>query len=225
MKKKVLIAGASRGIGLELAVQYAAEDWDVIACCRNVEEARRWLPASVDLQPLDITSAQSITDLAERLGDVHIDLLISCAAEFGPGFKDFYAPTDEEFDLVMHTNTLGPLRLFQAFGESVVKAQGTIVALSSVMGSIADTESVSGILYRCSKAALNMVMKLASCDYGRRGATVVSLDPGWVRTDMGGPNAPLSVSESVENMRGVIAGLKHACNGCFFDHQGKLRSW
>lgn len=225
MAHKVLIAGASRGIGLEMAVQYAAEGWEVVAACRAPDAARHWLPPGVDLQKVDVTLAASVAALAWHLDDAPLDLLIVNAGVYGPETPHFAAPGNDEFDAVMHTNVLGAARLIQAFAPAVALAQGRIVALTSKMGSIAETTGSGALAYRCSKAALNMVVKTAANEYGPQGATVIALHPGWVQTDMGGPDALLGVTEAVEQMRGVIAGLSPGDNGRFYDYSGRQLPW
>ena len=225
MNKTVLIAGASRGIGLELAVQYAAEGWQVIAGCRNPDAARRWLAPQVELQALDVTAPASIEHLRGQLEGRAIDLLVVNAGVAGPAPEHFAAPGALEFDVVMHTNVLGPIRLIEAFAPLVENAQGVIAVLSSRMGSLAETRSADTLTYRCSKAAVNMVVKTAAAEYGPRGVITVALHPGWVRTDMGGEHALVGVSESVEGLRRVIGDLVVDRNGCFFDYTGRPVSW
>jgi NAD(P)-dependent dehydrogenase (short-subunit alcohol dehydrogenase family) len=225
MAKTVLVAGASRGIGLEFAVQYAADGWNVVAGCRNPAQARSWLPPSVDLQPLDVTERASVEALAEHLAETGLDLVIINAGVSGPDAAGFVAPDEASFDKVMHTNVLGPMRLIQALGANVAAAGGVVAVLSSKMGSIEQADAANALAYRCSKAAANMVVKAASCVFGPLGAVVVGLHPGWVRTDMGGPNAHLGVTESVEDLREVIAGLSEGSNGSFFDYTGRQLPW
>ena len=225
MTKTVLVAGASRGIGLEMAVQYASEDWRVIAGCRNPEQARRWLPPGVDLQVLDVRRADLITALAQHVGETSLDLLILSAGLYGPETGFFAAPTEEAFDEVMHTNVLGAMRLIEALAPAVCRAHGVIAVLSSRMGSISEASDSQALLYRCSKAALNMVTKTAAVEFGLQGATVVGLHPGWVRTDMGGPEATLGVTEAVEPLRQLIADLQPRHNGRFIDHTGRELDW
>ncbi|MDQ7990676.1 MAG: SDR family NAD(P)-dependent oxidoreductase [Candidatus Dactylopiibacterium sp.] len=225
MTKTVLIAGASRGLGLEFAVQYAADGWRVVAGCRQPETARGWLPAGVDVQALDVTSPESVAALAWHLDDAPLDLLICNAGVAGPDSSRFAAPGDAAFDEVMHANVLGPARLIQGFGSNVARAGGVIAVMSSRMGSVQETESADMLAYRCSKAAANMVVKLAANEFGPQGACVVALHPGWVRTDMGGAEATLGVSESIDGLRAVLDGLSGADNGAFIDHSGRRLPW
>lgn len=225
MGKTVLVVGASRGIGLEFAVQYASDGWSVIAACRNPDQAQSWLPSGVDIQPVDVTDMVSIDALTAHLNETPLDLLIINAGVAGPDAAGFVAPDVLDFDRVMHTNVLGPMRIIQAFGACVAQAEGVIAVLSSKMGSIEEADAASALTYRCSKAAANMVVKTAACEFGAQGATVVALHPGWVRTDMGGPKADLGVTESVENLRDLIAGLSADCNGEFFDYTGRQLPW
>ncbi|MDQ8023643.1 MAG: SDR family NAD(P)-dependent oxidoreductase [Moraxellaceae bacterium] len=225
MNRTVLIAGASRGLGLELAVQYAAEGWEVLAACRDPEEAHKWLPPSVKVLKLDLTSATSIGALAWELDEAPLDLLICCGGVYGAETDSFLAPGDDEFDRVMHTNVLGHARVIQAFAPCVVAARGMIVTLTSKMGSISETTGSGALAYRASKAALNIIAKAASNEFGPQGATVVTMHPGWVRTDMGGTEAPLTVIDAVEQIRGTLAGLGHSDNGRFIDFSGRSIDW
>ncbi len=224
-QQTVLIAGASRGLGLEFARQYGDAGWTVIAGARTpakADELQRI--AGVDVLPLDVLSPDSIADAAAHVG-APLSLLIVNAGVTGARRDAFHAPDDEDFDAVMHTNVLGPMRLIQAFGDTLAAACGTIIVLSSRMGSIADTNATGSMLYRVSKAAANMVVKCAALEYGSKGATVVALHPGWVRTDMGGQAAPLDASDAIAGMRRVIAALTPADNGKFFDYSGKTLPW
>lgn len=225
-QKTVLIAGASRGIGLEFARQYAIQGWKVYAGVRTPAKATELLRVKgAEVIPLDVTSANSIAGAAWHADEDPLDLLIVCAGLYGPNTSSFLAPGDEDFDAVMHTNVLGPMRVIQAFADSVVRKQGKIGVVSSKMGSIANTAGSVGTLYRASKAAANMVVKCAANQYGAQGATVVSLHPGWVRTEMGGPNADIEVYDSVLGMRGVLDRIGPADNGGFFNYDGTPIPW
>jgi NAD(P)-dependent dehydrogenase (short-subunit alcohol dehydrogenase family) len=225
-RKTVLIAGASRGIGLEFARQYAIQGWKVYAGVRSPAKATELMRVKgVEVIPLDVTSANSIAGAAWHADEDPLGLLIVCAGLYGPETRGFLAPGDADFDAVMHTNVLGPMRVIQAFADSVVDTGGKIAVISSMMGSIAGTSSTSGLLYRASKAAANMVAKCAANEYGPRGVTVLSLHPGWVRTQMGGPNAEIEAYDSVTGMRGVIERASPADNGAFFNYDGTPIAW
>ncbi|MGC3963012.1 MAG: SDR family NAD(P)-dependent oxidoreductase [Rhodocyclaceae bacterium] len=221
----VLIAGASRGLGLELAVQYAAEGWHVIAGCRHPEEARGWLPAGVDVQALDVMRAESVAALAWHCDDVPLPLLVISAGLAGPAAQRFLAPGDAEFDAVMRTNVLGAMRLIQAVAPAVAQARGRIVVLSSELGSLRATADASLPLYRMACAAVNMVVRMAAAEFGPLGVTVASVHPGSVRTDMGGAEAELPVGEAVERLRRLIETLEVRHNGQFLSIDGRTLDW
>ncbi|MFA9438900.1 SDR family oxidoreductase [Uliginosibacterium sp. sgz301328] len=221
----VLIAGASRGIGLELAVQYAAEGWHVIAGCRQPDEVRAWLPADVDVQALDVMRVESVAALAWHCDDAPLPLLVISAGLAGPAAQRFLAPGDAEFDAVMRTNVLGAMRLIQAFAPAVAQARGRVVVLSSDAGSLQATADAGQPLYRMACAALNMVVRMAAAEFGPRGVTVVSVHPGSVRTDMGGAGAELPVGEAVERLRQLIDTLDTRHNGRFLSIDGRMLDW
>jgi NAD(P)-dependent dehydrogenase (short-subunit alcohol dehydrogenase family) len=224
MAKTVLILGANRGLGLEFAKQYAADGYDVIATCRRPTEATELRRLGVRIEALDTSTASSIEALAKKLEGESIDVLICNAGVYGPRGDAMTDMPTEDFDLVMRTNVLGPLRLTLAFASQVAKARGVMAFLSSRMGSIGAMSSSSGIAYRASKAALNAVVKAASLELGKRGVRVVSLHPGWVRTDMGGPSATLTPQESVAGMRHVIENASDL-HGGFYDNTGASIPW
>jgi len=222
----VFIAGASRGLGLEFARQYAIAGWRVIAGVRNPLKASELMRVKgAEVVPLDVTSANAIAGAAWHADEAPLDLLIINAGVYGPDTTQFAAPGDDDFNRVMHTNVLGPMRLIQVFGDAVAQARGKIVALSSGMGSIANTGAGDHVVYRASKAALNMVVQAAAQSYGPRGATVISLSPGWVKTDMGGASAPQEAYDSVRAMRATIEAAGEAEQGAFLNYDGKRIAW
>ncbi|GAA5174699.1 SDR family oxidoreductase [Niveibacterium umoris] len=225
-QKTVLIAGASRGIGLEFARQYAIQGWKVYAGVRTPAKATELMRVKgVEVIPLDVTSANSIAGAAWHADEDPLDLLVVCAGLYGPETQGFLAPGNEDFDAVMHTNVLGPMRVIQAFADSLISRRGKIAVISSTMGSISGTTSATGLLYRASKAAVNMVAKCAASEYGPRGLTVVSLHPGWVKTAMGGPNAQIEAYDSVLGMRGVLDRVGPADNGAYLNYDGTPIPW
>ena len=224
MAKTVLILGANRGLGLEFVKQYAADGFDVIATCRRPTEATELRRIGVRIEALDTSTASSIDALAKKLADEPIDVMICNAGVYGPRSDGLTDMPTEDFDLVMRTNVLGPLRLTMAFADNVAKARGAMVFLTSRMGSISTMSSASGIAYRASKAALNAVVKAASLELGKRGVRVMALHPGWVRTDMGGPSATLTPTESIAGMRHVIEKASDL-HGGFYDNTGATIPW
>lgn len=223
----ILITGANRGIGLELAKNYAAAGWNVIACCRKPQEAKALaaVQGDVEIRALDVTRPASITRLAAALKGRPIDVLLNNAGISGRrlGFGKTEA---KDFLSVLHVNTLAPLMVTEALLGNVKRGKlKKIVSISSKMGSIGDGPGGGSYAYRASKTALNMVMANAAAELKGKGITVVVLHPGWVRTDMGGRAAPLKVSESAAGIVQVIAGLTPAKAGRFFNYDGKILPW
>jgi NAD(P)-dependent dehydrogenase (short-subunit alcohol dehydrogenase family) len=218
-----LILGASRGIGHEMARQYKADGWRVIATARKPEDLEALSRLGVEAHQLDVTNADSIAALGWKLDDEKIDTAWLVAGVYGPRHAGF--PTQDEFDSVMHTNVLAAMRLLPMVGPLVAATGGRLGVLSSRMASIGERTSPAGSLYRASKAALNSVLKDASLTWGPQGATLVSFHPGWVQTDMGGPGASLTVEDSARNLRNTLALADASANGTFLNHDGKPIAW
>jgi NAD(P)-dependent dehydrogenase (short-subunit alcohol dehydrogenase family) len=218
-----LILGASRGIGHEMARQYKADGWRVIATARKPDDLEALSRLGVEAHQLDVTNADSIAALGWKLDDEKIDTAWLVAGVYGPRHAGF--PTQDEFDSVMHTNVLAAMRLLPIVGPLVAATGGRLGVLSSRMASIGERTSPAGSLYRASKAALNSVLKDASLTWGPQGATLVSFHPGWVQTDMGGPGASLTVEDSARNLRNTLALADASANGTFLNHDGKPIAW
>lgn len=224
----VLITGASRGIGLEFARQYAADGWRVHAACRDPDGARdlAGLAGEVSRHRLDVTDPAEVEALARALGDTPIDLLINNAGIYGPRDLPFDGLDYEIWAQVLATNTLAPMRVVAGFVDHVAASdQKKIVTISSNAGSIANNTTGGSYLYRSSKAALNAAMKSLAVDLANRGIVACVLHPGWVRTDMGGPGAPVGMTESIAGMRQVIARLDAGTSGHFFNYDGTELPW
>ena len=227
-----LITGANRGLGLEFARQYAAEGWRVYATCRNPNSAsdlRRLADASdnkVEIITLDVTDLASIKAAATVLEGQPIDLLLNNAGVGGPRGQNIGNIDYEVWANVLDVNTLGPLRVSEAFVDHVARSERKlIVTLTSGMGSIADNASGGAFAYRSSKAAVNMVMRSLAIDLTPRGITCVVINPGWVQTDMGGPQGTQTPAESVTKLRRLIDNLEPAHSGKFFNHDGREYAW
>jgi NAD(P)-dependent dehydrogenase (short-subunit alcohol dehydrogenase family) len=219
----VVVVGASRGIGKELARQYAADGWDVFATVRSAadEEVLGAIPG-VTAAIADVTDEASLTDAASR-APASIDLLILNA---GVGARDAtLASVDPvKWAEVMAVNSLGPLLAARAFAPKVSDG-GTIAALSSTLGSIGANTGGGLYTYRMSKAALNAGLKTLAIELKKRRIAVAALHPGWVKTDMGGAGAEVTVGDSVTGLRRVIAGLTPDATGVFLDYRGNALPW
>ncbi len=221
-----LVIGASRGIGLEFTRQYLDAGWRVFATWRIEPDRVRLRDMGAQTLKLDVQDSNDLAAVAWQLDDEPVDVVIVNAGVYGPrasGLK--HPPTDAEFDLVMHTNVLAALRLLPIVSPLLTRTAGTLAFVSSRMGSIAEAIGSYGLLYRISKAAVNMVGRLAHNDLHPLGARVLMLHPGWVRTDMGGPNADVDVEDSIAGMRRVIAQPRPYPSGGFYDFRGHRIDW
>ena len=225
----VLITGASRGIGLALARAYAEDGWRVHAGCRRPAEATELARAlagrDAALHRLDVTDAADIAALAEALGSETVDVLVNNAGVFDER-QDFGAIDYDSWERTWRTNVIAPYRVAEAFAPHVAASgQRRMAFVSSNSGSIANVGSGGGYIYRSSKTALNMVVVNLARDLAGRGITVLALHPGWVRTDMGGPDAPVSPQESIAGMRRVIAESGPERSGLLLDFRGERLPW
>ncbi|MDO9402457.1 MAG: SDR family oxidoreductase [Polaromonas sp.] len=222
---KVLVIGASRGIGLEFVRQYLADSAQVIATARDDAGLQRLKAMGAKALRVDVAQAAGISGLAWLLDGEEIDVALYVAGVF-PAADARTPPTHAEFDRTLHTNVLGAMQAIPQVAPLVEAARhgvdaqhgGRFVFISSAMGKIDGVESSRGWTYRVSKAALNMAVASAQHDYPK--AVMVAMSPGWVQTDMGGANASLTVEQSVTSMRGAIAALGPQHKGAFLDHDG-----
>lgn len=228
-KPHLFITGANRGIGLEMVKQFAQSNWQISACCRNpatATELSALAQANTDIKlyALDVTDYQAVANLASQLKDTSFDLLINNAGIYGPKGSSLDNLDLEAWRQVFETNTIAPLKLIQAFTPHVAASQGKRVAvLSSKMGSISDNQSGSAYIYRSSKTALNQVIKSLSIDLSPQGIQVIALHPGWVRTEMGGPNGLIDTTESVTGLKNVMTS--EIKTGHFYNYDGSEIAW
>jgi len=231
--KTLLITGANRGIGLEFCKQYAAAGWRVLACCRDpgradaLNKLASQYPDLIKVHALDVTSHVQIGQLTRMLADEAIDLLINNAGVYPESDKRGFGQTDYlEWMAAFNINTMAPLKMVESFVKQIARSElKLIVTITSQMGSVDDNGSGGSYLYRSSKAAANMVVKSLAVDLKDKGITSVAFNPGWVKTDMGGPNAMIEVEQSVSDMRQVIAGLTPADTGKFIGNDGVVIPW
>lgn len=226
----LLITGSNRGIGFELVQQYAAENWQIIACCRNPATAHELNAFAkqfphVKVYPLDVTSTQQTAALATALAGMPIDVLINNAG-IGTHTDDHYSLINREQMHEMYlVNAIAPLEISKAFVQNVAKSQlKKIIYISSDLASISgNTHGGISYSYRASKAAGNCFMKNLSLDLKSQGIKVIAIEPGWVQTDMGGSQAPLRKDESARGIRRVIAQVNNT--GVFYSYDGRVVPW
>lgn len=229
MANRLLITGANRGLGLEFAKQYATDGWEVIATCRNPDEANALQSLkthfnNISIMKLDVANFDEIHQVAESLKNVTIDLLINNAGIYLDRAVDKI--NVEDWMETFKVNSIAPVLLINAFKNHLANSElKKAVTLSSKMGSIDDNTKGGSYLYRTSKAAVNMAIKTASIDLKPLGISVATLHPGWVQTDMGGPDGLIDIPTSVNGLRLVIKNLSLTNTGKFIDYQGKLIAW
>jgi NAD(P)-dependent dehydrogenase (short-subunit alcohol dehydrogenase family) len=220
---KILVLGASRGIGLEFVRQYTQAGAQVTATARSDAGLQKIKALGAKALRLDVSDPQSVSGLASMLDGEKFDIALYVAGVYTQGGATT-PPTQAEFDGTMHTNVLGAMQTIPQVAPLVEAAHGKFIFITSGMGSIGEVESSFGWTYRVSKAALNMAVMAAQHDYPK--ALLLPMCPGWVRTDMGGPGASISVDESVGAMRGTIAGLTAKNKGQYLHHDGRqYSSW
>jgi len=230
MAMRVVVTGASRGLGLGLARALAKRGDMVHATARSpddaiqLDELARTSKGRVRVHQLDVRRDDQARALAASLGSAGIDLLINNAG-VGSGYAGLDAFNPEEALAAYDINALGPLRVTRALLENIATVQGKIINVSSTMGSVADNTSGRAYAYRMSKAALNMATKNMAVELAPYGMVVVCVNPGWVKTDMGGPNAPTEIADSVANIVRLADNLGPDQNGQFLHAQGHELPW
>jgi NAD(P)-dependent dehydrogenase (short-subunit alcohol dehydrogenase family) len=227
----VLITGTNRGLGLEFVRHFLGRSDTVIATCRDSSNATELQALAANnenlsLKNLDVSDEQSMAAFATELKDTPIDVFINNAGIYGPRDANFGNVGSSEWEQVIRVNAIAPMLLTQLIIGSL--RQGTdkkLVYVTSKMGSIDDNKGGGSYIYRSSKTALNSVVKSLSVDLASEGFSVAVVHPGWVRTDMGGPNGLIDVQTSVGGMLAVIDGLSPDNAGEFFNYDGSLIPW
>jgi len=220
----VLVTGANRGLGYEFARQYAEDGWNVIGTARSPERADALKALGVRVLQLDVTDPESVAELADTLDGEPIDLLINNAGIF-PRVSALAEIDIDAYLRTLNVNTVGPVRVTQALLPNLVAGKGRkIVGITSQLASI-DKNSGGFYGYRESKAALNMFTSSLAAELGPNGFICLAIHPGWVATDMGGPEAPLSPEDSVAAMKSVIDGATADDNGRYKSYKDDVVPW
>jgi NAD(P)-dependent dehydrogenase (short-subunit alcohol dehydrogenase family) len=225
-----LIIGASRGLGLALAEEYWKRGWRVVGTVRG--SARTGLHdladkagGRVEIKTLDILAPDQIAALHDRLRGRSFDLLfVNAGVTNNPKHQPIGEVPTEEFVRVMVTNALSPMRVVEAL-QDLVPATGTIGVMSSGLGSVADNENGGWEVYRGSKAALNTLMRSFVARHADDPRAFLIIAPGWVRTDMGGPQARLSIEDSIPRVVDTITAQSGKPGLRYVDYLGQTVRW
>jgi len=227
----ILVTGANRGLGNEFVEQYLNEGNDVIATYRNENSSMDLIEmgnerSNLKLLQLDVTSNKSLNSFAENLGDSPIDIFINNAGVYGPRNSSFGNVDEENWIPAIKINAIAPILLTQLIIKNIRSgADKKLIYITSKMGSIDDNKGGGAYVYRSSKTALNAVVKSLSVDLENEGMTVALIHPGWVKTDMGGPNALIDKDTSVRGMIEVISNLDISSTGNFYNYDGSIIPW
>jgi NAD(P)-dependent dehydrogenase (short-subunit alcohol dehydrogenase family) len=225
-----LIVGANRGIGLGVTKEFLAHGWDVMATARQPDKATalhalaEQHPGRVAIPRLDVNDAAEVDGFAGTLGGKILDAVLVNAGVAGPAHRTASAATAAEIGALMFTNAIAPVRLARSLADHVRAGSGVVAFTSSVMGSVAVNPG-GHELYRASKAALNSLCRGLWGEWNGKNLTMVSIHPGWVRTDMGGQAAAVSVEDSVAGVVAVIEAQSGAHQHRFLDYTGKELPW
>lgn len=225
----VLITGANKGIGLEMVKLYAGRGDTVLACCRNPgdADALNAVAGEVEVIEVQVSDASSVAGLASALKNRPVDILINNAGMSGPAYdqQNVHAMDFDGWAETFEVNTMAPVRVMQALMANLKAGQDPkVVTITSQMGALSLDMPVA-YAYCTSKAALNKFMKMAALELGKEGVNVCVIHPGWVKTDMGGPNADITPEESAEGIVRTIDGLNADTNGSFWKWDGEFHGW
>ncbi|NHC11914.1 SDR family oxidoreductase [Stutzerimonas degradans] len=226
MSRTILIVGASRGLGLGLARQFSSQGWQVIATVRDPARADALKAlAGVRIEALELDDADSLERLAQRLTGTQLDVLYVNAGIAGPQNKPATAASQMEVGQLFFTNAVAPVRLAERLLPLVEQKQGVIVFMSSILGSVETGPGMGMPLYGASKAALNHLTRSFVAGLGESTLTVLSMHPGWVKTDMGGSEAPLDVETSTRGMTEQVIRAIGQGGHRYLDFQGNPLPW
>jgi NAD(P)-dependent dehydrogenase (short-subunit alcohol dehydrogenase family) len=228
--RNLLLIGASRGLGLALAKEYLGRGWKVVATERAARPSQALHDLAdlhggrLEIETVDITCPDQIRALRERLATHRFDMLFVNAGVAPPNHETAADVSTEEFERVMVTNALGPVRVIEALVDNV-RAGGTLGVMSSGRGSIANNEDGRDDVYRGSKAALNMFMRSFAARHAGDARTLLLMAPGWVRTDLGGPDARLGIADSIPNLADTLDAQARKAGLQYLDYRGRRIPW
>ena len=226
----ILLIGTSRGIGLAMAAEFVDRGWSVVATVRaqrrtalhDLADAR---PDRLAIECVDITEAEQLQALRERLGERRFDVLFVNAGTVNPQPDRTMAEVGtDEFVRVMVTNALGPMRALELLGDLVAPA-GLLGVMSSGQGSVSNNEQGGRELYRASKAALNMLMRCHAARHAGSARGLLLLAPGWIRTELGGPDAPSTVEQAIAPIVDRILEQRGRPGLRYVDRLGRTVAW
>ena len=228
-EKRLLLFGASRGLGLALAEEYLKLGWRVLATARRpsgtaLHNLANKSNGRLEVEVVDIAAPDQVAALHQHLGSSRFDLLFVNAGVANPAEETVAEVSTETFVRVLVINALSPLRVVEAF-QDLVPPTGTIAIMTSGLGSVADNETGGWEVYRASKAALNTLMRSFAARRSDDPRTLLLLAPGWVRTDMGGPGARLSVEDSIPNLARTISAQEGKAGLQYLDYLGRTVPW
>ncbi len=226
----ILLIGASRGLGHAMAAEFLQKGWNVVGTVRG--DARTKLhdladeyKGRVEVETLDIREPDQIAALRDRLSGRRFDILFVNAGTANSNQDETIADVStEEFVHVMVTNALGPMRVVEGL-QDLVSANGMIGVMSSGQGSVSNNEKGGHEVYRGSKAALNMYMRSYAARHAGEPRALVLMAPGWIRTDLGGPNAPLSMEETIPKVVNALLSQQGKLGLQYLDRQGHTVPW
>jgi NAD(P)-dependent dehydrogenase (short-subunit alcohol dehydrogenase family) len=225
----VLISGANRGIGLHLARHFLKSGWQVIATCRKPDKAvdlTALAGPQLRILPLDVTDARSVLAVVAALDGQPVDVLINNAGIMGPGQQGVRSTDCEGFLQTLAVNAVAPLRVSAALLPNLkATRRPRIVTISSQMGAFGLDMGPGHIAYSSSKSAVSKVMQLMAKELADEGVIVCPVHPGWVKTDMGGPNAQVDPADCAAGLFTLIDGLQLQHSGRFWTWQGQEHVW
>lgn len=227
--KSLLLIGASRGLGLAIAEQYLKRGWHVIGTVRNgdrtkLHELQKDWKAQLEIETVDITIPDEVGALRDRLAGRLQDFVMVNAGVKNDDRETIADVSTDEFVRVMVTNALSPLRTIETLN-GLVRPGGTIGIMSSGQGSVTNNERGGYEVYRASKAALNTLMRSFAARHASEKRTLLLLAPGWVRTDMGGPQASLTIDESIPKLVDTIEAQRGKPGLQYLDYLGRTVPW